>query len=120
MLFRSWKPAAYKKACAALEATELVVSGKRPRAGREHFLPGGWEELAASDLPLETWKAPLYDLTRDEDGDLVLPFGQILLFKPVGDVFRAAWARIEAGDKPALEQIKTGRAARAERAGKGK
>ena len=117
--WNGWKPAAFKAASAALDAAGLVVTGKRPRAGREQFLPGGWEELSAPDLPIETWKVALYDLQRDEDGDLKLPFGQILLAKPVGDLFRAAWARIAAGDKPALEQIKTGRAAKAERAGAG-
>lgn len=120
--WNDWKPAAYKKAAATLTEKGLVVEGKRPRAGREHFLPGGWDELAAPDLPLETWKAPLYGLTRGENGKLRAPLGQVLVAECPGDLFARAWARVAAGDRPALEVIKTGRAAKADaktpRAGK--
>jgi hypothetical protein len=112
--WNDWKPAAYKKAASLLTERGLLVEGKRPRAGREHFLPGGWDELAAPDLPLETWKAPLYGLTRAENGKLVAPFGQVLVQEPPHVLFARAWARYTGGDKPALEVVKTGRAAKAE------
>lgn len=118
--WNGWKPAAYKKAVEALVAKGLVVEGKRPRAGREHFLAGGWEELSAPDLPLESWKAPLYRLTRNENGKLRAPFGQVLPLAPLGTLYAEAWARYAGGDKPALEAVKTGRAAKAPAAAKKK
>ncbi len=116
--WNDWKPGAWKKAVEALVAKGLVVEGKRPRAGREHFLEGGWEELSAPDLPLESWKIPLYGLTRNENGKLRAPFGQVLPLEPLHTLFAKAWARYAGGDRPALEAVKTGRAAKAEKTGK--
>ncbi|WP_406443908.1 hypothetical protein OHB00_44995 [Streptomyces sp. NBC_00631] len=96
-----WKPARLKKARAELAATALVVEAKRPRAGRTLFLPGGWRDLRAPALPLETWKEALYPVAG---GDRTLPL------VPVREVFTRAWERVRAGDAPAYEQLTTGTA----------
>ncbi|WP_329369656.1 hypothetical protein OG896_27720 [Streptomyces sp. NBC_00669] len=104
-----WKPARAKQARAELAATDLVVEAKRPRSGRSLFLPGGWLDLAAPALPLESWKQEL------------LPAGQLDLAAqpipelPVPELFRRAWQRVLDGDPPAFEkfaQRRTGRGRR--------
>ncbi|MFI6018725.1 hypothetical protein ACIBCP_14030 [Streptomyces sp. NPDC051287] len=100
-----WKPARTKKARAELAASALVVEAKRPRAGRTLFLPGGWRDLSAPALPVETWKEALYPVS---DGDRTLPL------VPVPELFARAWERVRAGDAPAYEQLTT----RATRAGR--
>lgn len=92
-----WKPARLRAARTALAATDLVVSAKRARAGRSLFLPGGWLALASPHLPLESWKAPLFGTTEA----VLCPLGT------VEDLFRAAWRRIENGDRPAYEELRT-------------
>ncbi|WP_089106474.1 hypothetical protein [Streptomyces hyaluromycini] len=93
-----WNPARIKKARAELAATDLVVEAKRPRAGRTLFLPGGWRDLKAPALPVETWKEALYPVS---DGNRTLPL------VPVPELFTRAWERIRAGDAPAYEQLTT-------------
>ncbi|MER5519288.1 hypothetical protein [Streptomyces sp. NPDC002763] len=100
-----WKPARTKKARIELAASGLVVEAKRPRAGRTLFLPGGWRDLKAPALPVETWKEALYPVS---DGDRTLPL------VPVPELFARAWERVRAGDAPAYEQLTT----RATRAGR--
>ncbi|MDI2126918.1 hypothetical protein [Yinghuangia seranimata] len=95
--WNGWKPARFKAAKAALEATDLVVSAKRSRASRTLFLPGGWHELKRA-LPLETWKDAFYEV----DGNRAITPRQ-----PVPDLFRAAWQRVQEGDAPAFEQLET-------------
>ncbi|MCM2388545.1 hypothetical protein [Streptomyces albipurpureus] len=97
-----WKPARLKKARAEVAATDLVVEGKRARAGRSLFLPGGWLEHKAPRLPLESWKTAL--LPDHEDGFLAPD-------RPVGELFTAAWQRVVNGDAPGFEEFK-GRNAR--------
>ncbi|MFJ1751882.1 hypothetical protein [Kitasatospora sp. NPDC088134] len=93
-----WKPARTKRARAELAATDLVLEAKRSRAGRSLFLPGGWQEAKAPALPVEVWKAGLYEIPA---GRLVLP--------PVAapELFARAWRRITAGDRPGYEQLVT-------------
>ncbi|MEU2625307.1 hypothetical protein ABZ642_45740 [Streptomyces sp. NPDC007157] len=93
-----WKPARTKKARAELTASALVVEAKRPRAGRTLFLPGGWRDLKAPALPVETWKEALYPVS---DGARTLPL------VPVSELFARAWERVRAGDAPAYEQLTT-------------
>jgi hypothetical protein len=98
--WNGWKAPAYAKAEAPLLEKGLLTAGKRPRAGREHFLPGGWEALAAPDLPIEKWKLPLYQWrVGGADVDVVEP---IVPLEPLGDLFRRAWGRVSAGDAPRL------------------
>ncbi|MFC5288263.1 hypothetical protein ACFPM7_14480 [Actinokineospora guangxiensis] len=96
-----WKPARLRKARAALAETDLVLSAKRARAGRSLFLPGGWLALAKPHLPLERWKAPLFDFTDH-------PHGAIAPRGTVADLFTRAWRRVLDGDAPAYEQLTTG------------
>ncbi|WP_406860779.1 hypothetical protein ABZO31_10105 [Streptomyces sp. HUAS MG47] len=86
-----WKPARLKKARAELAATELVVEAKRARAGRSLFLPGGWQEAKAPQLPMETWKLSLLP------GDA---YAFIVPDRPVAALFAAAWQRVVDGDVP--------------------
>jgi hypothetical protein len=98
--WNGWKAPAYAKAEAPLIERGLLTAGKRPRAGREHFLPGGWEALGAPDLPIEKWKLPLYQWKVGGVAvDVVEP---LVPLEPVGDLFRRAWARVTAGDAPRL------------------
>lgn len=92
-----WKPARLKAARAALAATDLVVTAKRARASRSLFLPGGWHEMRTA-LPLETWKGGLYPV---HDGSAIFPD------RPVVDLFRHAWQRVQEGDAPGFEQLQT-------------
>lgn len=101
--WNGWTPAEIKQAAAELVTAGLVVAGKRPRAGRDAFLPGGWENRSAPDLPLESWKLPLYGISRGADGRLVLPLGQVLPLRPRHELFTEAWRRCQAGDPPGLE-----------------
>ena len=68
--WNGWKPAQYAKAVAELLEAGLVVEGKRARAGRDVFLPGGWHERRSGSLPLEEWKLALF-------GGESPPFGSI-------------------------------------------
>lgn len=97
-LWNGWKPAVYTGAIAALVDKKLVFEAKRARAGREHFLPGGWKEHRQGPLPLEVWKLPLY-------GGENPPLGGYLPLAPWGTLFARAWARVVAGDGPRYERI---------------
>ncbi|GIG07875.1 hypothetical protein [Catellatospora coxensis] len=79
---------------AALVAAGLAVEARRERAGRTAFLPGGWLNLKAPALPLESWKAPLLGLRPDT----APPLGTVLLGRPVAELFRDAWAARVAGE----------------------
>jgi hypothetical protein len=98
--WNGWKPAQYARAEAPLLEKGLLTAGKRPRAGREHFLPGAWLTRAAPDLPLEGWKLPLYEL--EVAGLRGVPTEPMAPSEPCGALFGRAWARVEAGDAPRL------------------
>ncbi|GAA2658799.1 MULTISPECIES: hypothetical protein [Actinosynnema] len=99
-----WKPARLKKARAALADTDLVVGGKRSRAGRSLFLPGGWLDQRKPRLPLEVWKTSLYGGVTYPDHST----GVIAPAEPVADLFARAWERVLTGDAPAYDQLTTG------------
>ncbi|MER7703641.1 hypothetical protein ABTX81_12155 [Kitasatospora sp. NPDC097605] len=101
-----WKPARLKKARAELLASGLVVEAKRARAGRTLFLPCGWQEAKAPGLPVETWKAGLYDLPTHH---AALP--QL----SVPELFTRAWRRVTDGDVPGFEELQTGKRRKARR-----
>jgi hypothetical protein len=103
-LWNDWTSARYQKAAAELVARELVVEAKRERASRKHFLPGGWEALEAPDMPLETWKLPLYGLTRKGDA-LVKTLPAIVPLEPLHELFARAWDRIQKGERPRYEEV---------------
>ncbi|GAA3943777.1 DNA-binding protein [Actinomadura viridis] len=97
-----WKPARLKTARAALAATGLVVEGRRPRAGRTLFLPGGWEALKAPHLPLETWKAALFEVVASPawGSGKSTALGVIVPAEPVAGLYRRVWDRVQRGDAP--------------------
>ncbi|MFJ2767160.1 hypothetical protein [Streptomyces sp. NPDC087300] len=98
-----WKSARLKKARAELAATDLVVEAKRARAGRSLFLPGGWLDLKAPYLPMESWKTPLLPLTGSR---AVVPH------HTVPELYARTWQRVVDGDEPGYEEFK-------ERSGRG-
>ncbi|GAA1799824.1 hypothetical protein GCM10009682_21850 [Luedemannella flava] len=100
--WNGWKPARLAAARKALAATDLVVGARRERAGRSVFLPGGWLAVKAPDLPIEAWKTGL-----GADGSL--PGGRILVTTTVPELFRAAWARVVAGDPPRYHSLSEAR-----------
>ncbi len=104
-VWNDWTTAKFNKAAKELEKKKLVLSAKRARAGRNYFLPGGWEALKIPHLPIETWKLPLYEITRTSDGKLSMPLDRILPLRPVHELFQAAWQRILASDEPAYEEV---------------
>ena len=101
-----WKPARLRKAGKELQEAKLVLEAKRSRAGRKLFLPGGWDQLGRPNLPLESWKLPLYGVQRDKEGKLKMPLGRILPLAPVHTLFEEAWARLGRGDIPRYEEVK--------------
>jgi hypothetical protein len=100
----AWTPARVRRTFEGLEEAGLVIKAKRRRAGREHFLPGGWEDLPAPDKPMETWKLPLYGVERPSPGRWEQPLQTVLPPKPLHELFAQAWARIEEGDRPSPEK----------------
>lgn len=94
--FNEWTPKRHQMAQAELVKKKLVTEGKRERAGREVFLPGGWSKGNGRNLPMEDWKKPFYpaDLERN------------LPLEPMHALFARAWKRVEAGDAPKLEKVR--------------
>lgn len=105
-LWNGWATAAVTKAAKQLVDKKLVLAAKRSRAGRGHFLPGGWEALKLPHLPVETWKLPLYEILRDKHGQLTYPVQRILPLQPLPELFATAWTRTQTGDAPAYEEVK--------------
>lgn len=84
---------------------KLLVAAKRRGAGRSRFLPGGWEDLKGSYLPVETWKLPLYGGQRRKAA-LILPPGPLLPTIRLADLYAAAWQRVVDGDAPRYEEVR--------------
>lgn len=100
--WNGWSTKQLQTAAAQLLEKGLVVQAKRERAGREYFLPGGWEPLKAPNLPIESWKLALFgyqDLDPLRGG---FP-ERIVVDGPVCDLFHAAWKRRCSGDIPAYQ-----------------
>lgn len=104
-LWNDWTTAQFNKHVKELVGKELVLQAKRARAGRNFFLPGGWEALKAPNLPIETWKLSLYGIERDEHDRLQIPLGLILPTEPLHHLFAQAWERIKSGDVPKYEEV---------------
>ncbi len=96
-----WTLQRHRRATAEVLAGGLVVRARRARAQRSLFLPGEWLSAGPPDLPLEAWKAPLYGLERDSRGhELRGALPRVLPQAPLHELFAAAWARVQAGDRP--------------------
>ncbi|MBI3272404.1 MAG: hypothetical protein HYZ53_25655 [Planctomycetes bacterium] len=102
--WNDWTAERYLAAAAELTKRRLVVEAERSRAGRSHFLPGGWEALKAPDPPFESWKLPLYGLERDA-GRILRPLKRFLPLRPLHELFAEAWRRVESGDAPSYERV---------------
>lgn len=101
--WNDWSAKEWTEATDDLIAKELVVQAKRPRAGRDVFLPGGWEALALPNLPIESWKLPLFgydsiDAFRGYNAEL------IVCQDTLHALFQRAWERVAAGDPPRYEE----------------
>lgn len=103
----AWKPARLTAARAELAATDLVVEGARPRAGRALFLPGGWTALKAPHLPLEQWKLPFFSQLTNYGAPLL---GVLVPLEPPAQLYRRAWYRVSEGDAPRFEELRVPRA----------
>ena len=91
-----WKPARLKAARAELAGTSLVVEGKRARAGRSLFLPGGWiARRPPLPPPIETWKQPL------TIGGIV----DVITIAPAPLLFEIAWQRVRDSDGPRFDDL---------------
>ncbi|MEU4693577.1 hypothetical protein [Actinoplanes sp. NPDC023714] len=88
--WNGWKAAGLRNAREALLAAGLVVAAKRERAGRPVFLPGGWLAARTPMLPVETWKAEMYEHAVQ----------QRLVTRSLPDQFAMAWSRVTGGDVP--------------------
>jgi hypothetical protein len=91
-----WKPARLKAARAELAGTDLVVAGKRARAGRSLFLPGGWVARKAPLPPMESWKLPLLIGGLDD---------AVIAVAPAPLLFEVAWQRVRDGDGPRFDDL---------------
>ncbi|MDP6442946.1 MAG: hypothetical protein QGG36_14705 [Pirellulaceae bacterium] len=105
-LWNEWATSDYSKACQELAAAKLVLEAKRSRAGRKHFLPGGWEDLKNPNLPLETWKTDLFGITRTKAGKLDLPLNFAFCPLPEYQLFELGWQRVLDGKAPRYEEVK--------------
>lgn len=105
--WNNWTPARRKAAAKPLLEKGLLVEAKRSRAGRTHFLPGGWLEAAAPHLPIEVWKAPFFDL---EDAQKVTPKQEVVVpLVPLPQLFADAYHRYQSGDQPGYTELRTTR-----------
>lgn len=105
-LWNGWTSAQLKTLSKELVDKGVVLEATRSRAGRKLFLPGGWEDLKAPHLPLETWKMPLFQMTRDAYQRATPPLSRIVPLEPVHTLFAKAWKRIVDGDVPKYEEVK--------------
>jgi hypothetical protein len=105
-LWNGWKTAQIKTLGTELLQLKLVLEATRARAGRRFFLPGGWEELKAPHLPIETWKLPLFQIFRDVHQRITFPIGGIIPLDPVHEHFAKAWKRYMTGNVPKYDEVK--------------
>ncbi|MFF1508710.1 hypothetical protein [Streptomyces sp. NPDC058326] len=91
--WNGWTTKRHAEVRAELLTSGAVIEAKRARAGRTLFLPGGWTELKAPHLPLETVKLASHlvrPLWRDQ---IRGPFLRILPAAPLHEMFAEAWER---------------------------
>ncbi|WP_286762794.1 MULTISPECIES: DNA-binding protein [Rhodopirellula] len=101
--WNDWTTARFKKAAEQLVDGQHLVSAKRSRAGRDVFLPGGWESLKLPNLPIETWKLPLFGYTNSDR--LRGGYASLIVCpRTLPDQYAKAWQRIEEGDTPKYEE----------------
>ena len=105
-LWNGWSTKQIQSFSATLLEKELLVEAKRERAGREIFLPGGWEPLKTPNLPIETWKLPMFGYKNTEQ--LRGGMAKFIVYEgPIASLFENAWNRWKAGDVPAYAEAPT-------------
>jgi hypothetical protein len=95
--WNGWDGPAFERAAGELVDRGLAIRARRPRAGRDLFLPGPWEELKAPDLPVESWRLRLYGGR---------PLGRLLALRPLHRLFEEAWRLVAAGQGPGFEEVR--------------
>ncbi|MBL1120327.1 hypothetical protein JK364_49765 [Streptomyces sp. 110] len=96
--WNGWQTARHQKAAAALVERGLVIEDKRPRAGRQVFLPGEWIHAKKPYQPMEAWKAELIGLRRSYNRRLENPLP--LPTRTLPELFAHAWSLVEKGEGP--------------------
>lgn len=91
--WNGWSTRRHAEVRAELLATGAVLEAKRARAGRTLFLPGGWTELKAPHLPLETVKLTTHLVRPMWDKWIRSPFVRVLPTAPLHEMFEEAWER---------------------------
>jgi hypothetical protein len=94
--WNGWDGPAFERAAGELVDRGLAIRARRPRAGRDLFLAGPWEELKAPDLPVESWRLRLYGGR---------PLGRLLALRPLHRLFEEAWRLVAAGQGPGFEEV---------------
>lgn len=108
--WNEWTAKQLKSALTELYSKDLLVEAKRSRAGRDFFLPGGWEDLKSPNLPIETWKLSLFGYQSTDRFRGYSP--DFIVFKgPLPKLFQSAWEKFENGGRPSYVEavIKKGR-----------
>ena len=103
--WNQWSTKELKGAADSLVAAGHLVEAKRSRAGRGHFLPGGWESLKLPNLPIESWKLPMFGF---ENSDALRGGNARLIVcpRPLVNQFEMAWKRVQSGDAPSTKKRK--------------
>ena len=105
--WNNWKKKDLDAARGELLEKQLVVHGKRTRAGRSVFLPCPWWEASSPHYPMEEWKAQYYLVRYGNKAWSLVPWCPPLL--PLDTLFRHAWDRYKGGDVPRMEELTTTR-----------
>ena len=95
MLWNGWKASEYDAAAQVLVKKKLVVEGKRERAGRDIFLPGGWEKKSRG-VSMETYKIDTFDRVSFEEARVTVA---------PKTLYARAYARYAGGEKPGFEDV---------------
>lgn len=89
--WNGWSAKQHREVAQRLVTTGAVGQEKRPRAGRTLFAHGGWTDLRAPALPLETAKLETHLLEREERKLLHAPLLGQLPPAPLHEMFAQAW-----------------------------
>lgn len=101
--WNNWKKKDLDAARAELIAQELVVEGKRTRAGRSVFLPGDWWEAPAQYQPVEPWKSQFYLIRYFGKAECTVPWYPPT--RPLHRLFALVWEHWRSGDRPSFEEL---------------
>lgn len=103
--WNGWKKKHLDAARTELIARNLVVEGKRARAGRSAFLPGIWWEASTPNIPIEAWKSDFYLIRHLHKATTVVPWCPPTML--YDRLFPQVWNRWLTGDRPSFDQLNT-------------